>query len=132
MNKKTMIWAIMILVLSTAIACSSNDQSQSSTTSSTSTTDSEDPYYMMHIAFEGMPEIEEFKPMLDAVMERYGIESNRENLLKVGNVLVTLRKESKVGVTEAELLKHIYQRGSSQVTFPEQAGASAVILEKTK
>lgn len=95
-------------------------------------TDEEDPYYMMHIAFEGMPEIEDFKPQLDVVMERYGMEINRGNLLKVANALVVMRKESKVGVTEAEILKHVYQKGTSKITIAEQIGLSATILETNK
>jgi hypothetical protein len=91
-----------------------------------------DPYEMMHHAFIGTPEIEDFKPMLDDVMERYKMPITDENALKVGNMLVALRKDSKVGVTEMDILKHIYQKGSANISLAEQAGISAAELETTK
>ncbi len=126
-------------------ATSSSDQYQNSSTTSTapttstpssSSTNSEiagkDPYEVIHIAFEGFPDKEVVQPMMEAVMKRYNMTITNDNILKVGNMLVVLKQESKVGVTEMDILKHIYQKGSASVTLPEQAGISSTILEATK
>lgn len=104
---------------------------QSSSSSSSSIAD-KDPYEVIHIAFEGFPDKEDVQPMLEVVMKRYDMTVTNDNIIKVGNMLVTLRQDSKVGVTEMEILKHIYQKGSSSLTLPEQAGISSVLLEQSK
>ena len=83
----------------------------------------------MHIAFEGYPEVSEIKPMLEAVMDNYSFPKTDDTRLKVGNMLVVLRKASAVGVTEMQILKHIYQHGSNKISLPDQAGLSATLLE---
>lgn len=105
---------------------------QSSSSSSSSSIADKDPYEVIHIAFEGFPDKEDVQPMLEAVMKRYNMTVTNDNIIKVGNMLVTLRQDSKVGVTEMEILKHIYQKGSSSLTLPEQAGISSVLLEQSK
>lgn len=92
----------------------------------------DDAYQKIHIAFEGMPEIEKVKPLLDAVMERYNIVINNDNVLKCANVLVVMKNNSKVGVTEMDILKHMYQTGNSSVDYATQAAISATYLEQTK
>ncbi len=148
-----------IVIVAFLTSCSSNSSQNTSTsnstldtsTSSSSTYSSEskpstysssdnlsssvsekDPYEIMHVAFEGSPEIEKIKPMLESVMETYSFDKTDDNRLKIGNMLVTLRQSSAVGVTEMEILKHIYQHGSDKITLPEQAGISATLLETSK
>lgn len=89
-------------------------------------------YEMMETAFEGYPSKSEIQPMIEAVMKRYDMTVTDESLQRVGNMLVVLRKESKVGVTEMEILKHIYQNGSTTNTLPDQAAISFLYLESTK
>lgn len=91
-----------------------------------------DPYEKIHIAFEGMPEISELKPMLEDVMKRSNMEINNDNILKCANVLVVLRQNSKIGITEMQILKHMYQNGSSNMDYATQSAMSSLILEKTK
>ena len=91
-----------------------------------------DPYEMMQVAFEGSPEISRIKPVLEAVIQKYDLPKTNEYRLKVGSMLVSLRKASAVGVTEMEILKHIYQHGSNQISLPDQAGISARLLETSK
>jgi hypothetical protein len=91
-----------------------------------------DAYTMMETAFEGYPRKSEIQPMMQKVMEMYGYPETEENLQKFGSVLVSLRKESILGVTEMDILKHIYQFGSTDITFPQQAAISAVYLSKYK
>jgi len=77
---------------------------------------------MMEVAFEGYPSTNDIKPMMESIMKKYDLEITEENLQKVASMLVSLRKASKVGVTEIELLKHIYQKGSDKISLPDQAG----------
>ncbi len=114
--------------------CSNNTSSDNSTSSSSSSTSvaEKDPYELMHLAFEGSPEVSEIKPMLEAVMDKYNFPKTNDNRLKVGNMLVALRQASTVGVTEMEILKHIYQEGSNQISLPDQAGLSVTLLETSK
>jgi len=59
---------------------------------------------MMQVAFKGSPEISKIKPMLEAVIEKYDLPKTDEYRLKVGSILVSLRKASAVGVTEMKFL----------------------------
>jgi len=95
-------------------------------------TQQQDPYYIMSVAFVGRPKEDVIKPLMEAVMKRYQLSINRDNLLKCASALVSLRKESTIGVTEMQILKHMYQKGVSKTTFPKQAALSASILELTK
>lgn len=90
------------------------------------------PYEMMEVAFEGYPSREEIKPLLETVMTRYGFEITDKNLLRCASVLVTLRKESILGITEMDILKHMYQKGSDGIDYPTQAAISFRILESSK
>ncbi len=87
------------------------------------------PYEMMHVAFSGSPAIHEIKPMLEAVIEYYGLAKTDETRLKVGSMLVSLRKGSVKGVSEMAILRHIHDYGSNKISLPDQAGLSVTILE---
>ncbi len=139
--KTTAIFAFFI----TLVSCSNNPLPNNSTSNSSSNSSSngppensrssvreEDPYEVMHVAFEGMPAISTIKPMIEAIMDRYNMPKTNDNILKVGNMLVSMRQTSTVGLTEIELLKHIYQHGSDRVTLAQQAGISATLLETSK
>jgi len=89
-------------------------------------------YKMMEVAFEGYPSTSEIKPMMEKVMKDYNFEVNEKNLERVADMLVTLRKESLVGVTEMEILKDIYQKGNRNISLPNQAALSFMNLEDTK
>ena len=123
---------------STDYSSSPSNESSNSTTPSyttperTSSSNEKDPYEMMQVAFEGSPEISKIKPMLEAVLEKYDLPKTDEYRLKVGSMLVSLRKASAVGVTEMEILKHIYQNGSNKISLPDQAGLSATLLKTSK
>jgi hypothetical protein len=93
---------------------------------------SDNAYEKIHIAFEGMPDKNVVKPLLESVMKRYKIIINNKNVEGCANVLVLQKNESKIGVSEMEILKDMYQNGDSNNTFPEQAVYSALYLEKTK
>lgn len=122
----------------TEVSTIQNEQTGNSSSTSSATSQSsssiadKDPYEVIHIAFEGFPDKEVVQPMLEEVMKRYNMAITNDNILKVGNMLIVLQKESKVGVTEMEILKHIYQKGSSSITLPEQAAISSLLLEQSK
>lgn len=87
---------------------------------------------MMETASEDFPNKSEIKPMMEDFMKTYNMQVTAENLQKVEIMLISLRKESKVGVTEMEILKHIYQNGSTSNSLPDQAAISFLYLESTK
>lgn len=89
-------------------------------------------YEIMSVAFEGFPREKEIKPMMDEVLMRYGQPINDQSRIKFGDMLVLFRKNSLVGMTEMEILKHMYQRGSSSRTLQDQAIFSAGLIETTK
>lgn len=133
-NYRTIFTAITISAFA-LISCS--DEPQPDTTSGSNSNSSiveleKDPYEMMHVAFEDSPEIDKIKPLIEAVMDNYTLPKTNENKLKVGSMLVSLRKASAVGVTEMEILKHIYQHGSNQISLPDQAAISMNYLETNK
>lgn len=87
-----------------------------------------DPYELMNSVFIGNPEISEIKPLVEGVLKKYSLSATDEYRLKVGSMLVSLRKHNEGKITEMELLKHIYQHGSNRISLPDQAGFSATIL----
>jgi len=93
---------------------------------------SDEAYNMLHVVFEGEPDINVIKKLMKAVLDKYGLEENYEILNRTGSALLTLRQSSAVGVTEMEILKHMYQLGDAKKTFPNQAAISATILEQYK
>lgn len=117
---------------------SSADSSQSHTVNSHASSivntgkSSEEAYDMLHVVFEGKPEPETIKKLMSAVMAKYNIEENYENLNRCGSALLGMKKSSAVGITEMEILKHMYQHGDPNQSFPSQAAISTTILEQTK
>jgi hypothetical protein len=91
-----------------------------------------DPYQIIDSVFEGYPGKSQVQPMLEAVMKRYNFPVTNDNILKAGNLLCDLKRASKVGVTEMEIVKHMYQQGSAEGYMFEQAGISAATLETTR
>lgn len=89
-------------------------------------------YEMMTAVFIGHPSISKIKPLMEGVMEKYKLPNTEENRKKVSSMLVALRERSAVGVTEMEILKHMYQKGNPNIKITEQAGISFTILEHTK
>lgn len=83
------------------------------------------------MVFTGRPDKEDIEPQLEAVMNLYNIPITDDNLLKIANMLYVLKKESKVGVTELQILKNIYQTGYTGNTLEYQAALSATLLEHT-
>ena len=123
MKKTIKTTSAIVFALMLLIRCGNNQSEEN---------DKPTAYEMMETAFEGFPSESEIKPMMEDVMKTYNMQVTEENLLKVANMLVVLRKESKVGVTEMEILKHMYQNGSSSISLAEQAAISSVLLETSK
>lgn len=95
-------------------------------------TDENSSVYKMHVVFKGEPDEESIKKLIEAVMIKYHMPINEDNALHVGNMLMTLSNESAVGVTEMDILKDMYQNGSSAVSLSAQGGLSAGLLELRK
>ncbi len=92
---------------------------------------STDEYEIIRVTFTGYPDKEEVQPMLEEVMRRYDFSINRDNILKVSNMLSVLKGKSLVGVSEMQILKHIYQKAIFD-DLATQAAYSATILEQSK
>jgi hypothetical protein len=90
------------------------------------------PYHMMHVVFKGSPEQDQIQALVESIMDMYKMPKTDETALKIGNVATTLSKKSATGFTEMELLKHVYQQGSSLLTFADQAAQSSVVLDKSR
>jgi len=91
-----------------------------------------DAYEVMETVFEGRPEKKIVQPLMEAVLRRYYVQITNENVMKAANTLYVLKKESKVGVTEMEILRHMYQKGIKGRTFDVQAAYSYTYLEENK
>jgi len=96
------------------------------------TGNTDEAYEAIHYAFEGMPDIEVVKPLLVEVMNQYKIVINNKNTLICSDVLIAMKHRSKVGVTEMEMLKHMYQHGDRNIDFATQLAVSATYLESIK
>ncbi len=90
-----------------------------------------DPYEMMHEVFLGSPSISQIKPLVEGILDKYDLPKNDEFRLKIGSMVLGLRKASLKGISEIQILKHIFNYGSTKISLPDQAGLSAVILEKS-
>jgi 16S rRNA C1402 N4-methylase RsmH len=86
-------------------------------------------YKKMEIAFVGKPRESEIKPILDKIIIFHGAELNENNRERSASVLITLRKSSKNGITEMDILRQMNADGVNQFSFPEQAAISFTLLE---
>ncbi|MEZ0485404.1 hypothetical protein [Fibrella aquatica] len=77
----------------------------------------------------GNPRQEVIKPLVELVLRRHKTPLTRENILGLANGLVVMRKDSKSGVTEIAILRHMAKTGSSRLTLAQQLGLSATLLE---
>ncbi|MBB5645071.1 hypothetical protein [Pedobacter cryoconitis] len=107
-----------------------NESSSGTSTIGNTGKSSAEGYEMLHVVFDGKPQAEAIKKLMSAVMAKYNIEENYENLNRCGSALLSMRNSSAVGVTE--ILKHMYQYGDAGQAFPAQVAISATILEQTK
>lgn len=86
-------------------------------------------FEVMEKVFVGNPSKNAVKPYIDKVAKMYGYPLNNDNYLKIANMLFNLRKESKSGVTEMQILKHVVLKGSTKISLSQQATISSVQLE---
>lgn len=94
--------------------------------------DMTDAIHKMSVAFEGSPSEDKVKLLIEGVMEKWNLEKTNDQALGIGNALVAMRKSSKVGVTEMEVLKYTYQLGDTKLKLPEAIGLAASMLELSK
>lgn len=121
----------VFFLLTTFPSCQSNSsegKTSPSIIAANNSSNNTDPYDMMHEVFIGNPETEELKPLLEEVLRKYDLAQTDEQRLKVGSMLVSLRKHNEGKVTEMEILNHIFINGSDQISLPDQAALSTTIL----
>ncbi|MBN4051450.1 hypothetical protein JYU16_01405 [bacterium AH-315-M05] len=120
---------IVVLILIITSCGTNNDTSDSGKKRSPSKSEAIE---MLESVFIGSFSQREIQEKMDAVMTLYKLPLNGENYLKTGNTLTSLRKSSKKGVSEMDIITHmiIASTGWQGVSFDEQAGISVRILEK--
>lgn len=116
---------ILLIYIVTLQSCVSNNNSNPSNLKP-------DALTQMEVVFEGNSSKEEIQKLMTAVLAKYDMEVNEQNLTRCADVVVSLRKSSVLGVTEMEILKHIYQHGDNNIDFPTQAALSYTVLEMNK
>jgi hypothetical protein len=89
------------------------------------------PYYKIETVFVGNPSAEKVQLLIDAMLTRYDMPITEDNVLKVADVLLNCRKQSKIGVTEMNILTHAYKGIQKDgVSIEMQLAISALILER--
>lgn len=92
----------------------------------------EDPYYKICVVFVGQPKKQDVKSLLEAVMKKQNLIVTDENIIKAASCVLSLRKTSKIGLSEMQILKHMYRNSTSQLNFANQAAISFTLLETKK
>lgn len=87
-------------------------------------------YELLSGAFENRPSTDQIRKLIDRVMENHRLEINYVNINKCGSTLIRVKELSAIGVTEMDILKHMYQYGDHTKDFPTQAAISASYLEQ--
>lgn len=89
---------------------------------------------LMSRVFEGRHPEETIKAKMDSAMTLHNLPINDLNYNKSASTLVTLKRESKKGVTEMDILNHMLEstKGTTTISFDDQARISAALLEKKK
>jgi hypothetical protein len=87
------------------------------------------PYQKMEVVFKGDYNKSEIKLLLEKVLKSHGLGINEKSQIKAADVLVALRKSSKNGVTEMDILKYMDESHNSDFTFEYQAALSFTFLE---
>src|SRR3982751_3785207 len=128
--------AIALLLLCLFIACNNQNSGNSSNTDTTtiihppmdsSVTDagsslgnypvSPEPsigtYDTIAAGFKGNPDAKNVKQLMDTVLRQCNMEVSHANVMRFANDLEVRRKKSKAGVTEIDILKEMYQHGTS-------------------
>ena len=64
--------------------------------------------------FKGKPTTDTVKQLMDIVLKQCNMEVTRDNVMHFANELEVSRKNSKSGKTEIDILKEMYQHGTSK------------------
>lgn len=89
-------------------------------------------YLSMHETFVGKPDTAIIKPLVKRLLAKYGSELFDDDPAMLGQMTTEFRKMSVVGVTEMDILKHIYQHGDRCEPLDKNIVMSYMRLEKRK
>jgi len=117
MEKKNKYYLVIIVLVAGIIFFGSVNTGTSSSKKTTNVYQ-KSAYKKMEIAFIGNPKESEIRPILDEVILHHGADLTERNREKSASVLVELRKSSKVGITEMDILKHMHNGGSEMIIVP--------------
>src|SRR5687768_12256960 len=100
-SKRKLYFVVGALLLGmVALSVLANNQPLGAATIKSSEKIKPDALSMMESVFVGEPSREELQAKMDQLLSTYHMESTEENYTKVGSMLVSLRKNSKVSVME--------------------------------
>ncbi|WP_271785322.1 hypothetical protein [Aquimarina algiphila] len=128
MKSKSKYYLIIIVLIAGIIWVGSFNTSSSSDKKITKVYE-KSVYEKMELAFIGNPKESEIKPILEKVILFHGSKLTELNREKSASVLISLRKSSKKGITEMDILKHMYNNGTEKISFSDQAAISFTLLE---
>lgn len=89
----------------------------------------EDPYLVMNATFTGNPDRETLQMLIIPLMERHDMMVNNTNLMRVANVLHSLKENSRYGISEMQILLHANRNHIKGIPISEQLGVAAAALE---
>lgn len=86
---------------------------------------------MMETVFEGDHSKAQIKEKMDQVLQAYKLEVSEDNYNTVGSALVAMRKDSKTGVTEMQILDCVIASKKKGINddIGDQIGLCASLLE---
>ncbi len=88
-------------------------------------------YDTIAAAFKGRPDARNVKQLMDTVLRQCNMEVSHKNVMRFANDLEAKRKNSKVGVTEMDILKEMYQHGTT-TDLAQRLATATTVLEKVK
>jgi len=116
-GKRYLIWTVFIALLS---GCSPVVEENEGAD------DADGALSMLESVFEGQHDKLAIGLMMDSVLTLYNVELNKENYLKMGNMLVAKRMANEDRFLEMDILAHMSSVNSGQkgVSFEEQLSKS--------
>jgi len=112
--------------------CSNNDNNYYNTNKVSNEEIKPNSYQIISTVFIGNPTQSEIQPMLETILRNYNKPINDDEIMKFANGLLVMRKDSKIGITEMQILKHMYQHFDSKIDMAGQLALSSSLLEMYK
>jgi len=90
----------------------------------------EDPHQVLSNVFKGNPAKEEIIPVIERILEIYNLPNTPDQIGKIGNMALVMRKKSIMGFTEMQLLRCMARLGDTKIAnVSEQAAICSMSLD---